>query len=316
MQYGKIEGLDKKISRLVQGAIHTDDKKEKESFLLLDEAMAAGINTFDSAHVYGGGASERGLGNWMQARGNREDVVIITKCSHHNADRKRVTPYDILADCHDSLARLNSDYIDLYFLHRDNLDVAVGPIVETMNKLKDEGKIHAFGGSNWTHQRVQEANDYAAEKGLTPFTLSSPNFSLAAQIENPWGPGCVTIGGSESEARDWYQKTSMPVFAYSSLAGGLLSGRMTRENWRETATPPCATAYCHEPNFERLDRATELAEKKGASVPQIALAWVLSYPLEVFPLIAPTNRQEIQDCVAALRIQLTDDEVRWLENGE
>ena len=94
-------------------------------------------------------------------------------------------------------------------------------IVEWMNEHRAAGKIRAFGGSNWRHDRIQEANEYAEKKGLQKFTLSSPHFSLGAQIENPWGPGCVTLtGDGEAEAREWYRSANMPVFAYSSLSRG------------------------------------------------------------------------------------------------
>jgi aryl-alcohol dehydrogenase-like predicted oxidoreductase len=90
------------------------------SFGLLDDILALGGNTFDAAHVYGNGDNERTLGRWIEDRGVRDQVVIITKGAHHNQDRPRVTPFDITADLHDSLARLRTDYIDLYLLHRDD----------------------------------------------------------------------------------------------------------------------------------------------------------------------------------------------------
>jgi len=249
----------------------------------------------------------------MAERGNRDSAVVITKGAHHNADRKRVTDFDIKADLHDSLARLGTDYVDLYFLHRDDPDVPAGEIVEWLNELHEQGKIRAFGGSNWTCERVCEANDYALARGLVPFTASSPHFSLAVQVDNPWGPGCTTLtGDGQAEARKWYRKTNMPVFAYSSLARGLLSGRITRENYKETADGACQTAYCHECNFQRLDRARELAAEKGVNVPQIAVAYVLNYPLNLFALVGAASRDEIRQLVEAAALKLTREEMAWL----
>jgi len=317
MPYGRVEGVDKPVSRLVLGTmiLHTD--RLEESFALLDAAMELGYNTLDCAHVYGGGGSERAIGRWMQARGNREQVVILTKGCHPNADRKRVTPFDLAADLHDSLARLQTDYIDLYLLHRDDPEVPVGPIVEALNHHHREGKIRAFGGSNWRHERIQQANEYARAHGLLPFAASSPHFSLAEQVQDPWGPGCVALSGPrEAAARAWYAANQMPIFAYSSLARGFFSGRITRENFpalRDTLDPACLRAYCHEVNFQRLDRAQILAREKQVTVAQIALAYVLNQPLNLFALVGAESREEAQANVEATALKLTPDELAWLD---
>jgi len=318
MQYGSIIGLDKPVSRLVLGTMMINRGEREKSFALLDAAIAQGVTTLDCAHVYAGGDSERCIGEWMQVRGNRERVVIITKGCHHNADRQRVTPFDISADLHDSLARLKTPYVDVWLLHRDDLSVPVGPIVEALDALRRQGKVRAYGGSNWTHQRLAEANAYAGAHGLTPFTAASPNFSLAEQVRDPWGPGCVSIGGpANSAARAWYAQSGMPVLAYSSLARGLLSGRLSRANWGEAAKlldGAACNAYAHEVNLQRLDRLHELAGRRGCTVAQLAFAWVLQQaPLSVFALVGAANADELAACVAALGLQLSAGELAWLD---
>ena len=144
MQYGNVQGIKKNISRIVQGSIMLNRSNKEEGFTLLDAAWQAGITTYDSAHGYGGGEVDRMLGLWMEARGNRDEIVIIGKGAHLNQDRNRVTPYDIASDMADSLVRLRSDYIDLYLLHRDDPAVPVGPIVEALNEHHAAGRIHAF----------------------------------------------------------------------------------------------------------------------------------------------------------------------------
>jgi aryl-alcohol dehydrogenase-like predicted oxidoreductase len=291
-------------------------QEPERSFALLDAVFEMGGNTLDTAHVYAGGNSERGIGQWMADRGNREQMVIVSKGCHHNADRKRVTPFDLNADLYDSLARLQTDHIDVYLLHRDDPDVPVGPIVEALNEHWQAGRIHAFGGSNWTHQRIEEANEYARTHGLRPFTASSPNYGLAEQVLDPWGPGCVTLSGPQNvEARAWYRANQMPVLAYSSLARGFFSGRITPENldqMRDTLDRACQTAYCHEVNLRRLERAMALAAKRGVTVPQIALAYALHSPLDVYPLVGAANGNEYAQNVEALDIALTDAERAWL----
>jgi aryl-alcohol dehydrogenase-like predicted oxidoreductase len=315
MKYGEVPGVGKRVSRLVQGTVPVSTKKLEESFSLLDAVIEQGGTTFDTAHVYGSGDNERAFGQWMKERGNREEVVILAKGCHHNADRKRVTPWDIAADLHDSLARMKVEYVDLYVLHRDDPSVPVGPIVEALNHWKNEGLVRAFGGSNWSHDRVREANEYAAERGLAGFSATSPNFSLADQVKEPW-PECITISGPRNEeARNYYAETRIPVFAWSSLAGGFFSGRITRENtsrWEDYYMKLAVECYASEENFRRLDRVAELAQRKDATIPQIAMAWVMRQGLNLFALVGCNNGEEFAQNAAALEIEISDEEAQWL----
>jgi aryl-alcohol dehydrogenase-like predicted oxidoreductase len=316
---GRIPGIEKPVSRLVLGSmiIHTD--RLEDSMRLLDDAFSLGITTIDTAHIYGGGNSERAIGQWLAARGNREQVVIVSKGCHHNGDRKRITPFDLRTDLHDSLARLKTTYVDAYLLHRDDPSQPVGPIVEAFNELRSQGKLRAFGVSNWRHDRIQEANDYAAAHGLAGFTLSSPHYSLADQVGDPWGAGCVALSGPrETEAREWYQRTGMVVFPYSSMARGFFSGRLKstdRNRFAETGVvdAACQRAYCFDVNFQRLERVEQLAAETGHTVPQIALAYVLCQPLNIHPLVGAANRGEIESCLSALELDLSPETLAWLD---
>ena len=309
-----VTGAATSASRLLLGTMIVNAQEQERSSTLLDAAHANGINALDTAHGYAGGESERGIGAWMAARGNRQSVFILTKGAHPGGGVKRVTRKDIAADLHDSLVRLQTDYVDLYLLHRDDPAVPAGEIVEWLNEHHAAGRIQAFGGSNWRHERIQQANDYAAQHGLVPFAASSPHFSLAEQVDSPWGEGCVTLtGAGEQSARSWYAANRMPVFAYSSLARGLFSGRITRANYQGAADGACRKAYCHEVNFRRLDRASALAADRNLSVAQVALAYLLNHPLNLFPLIGAANEAEIQACVAAVAVKLTSAEMAWLD---
>ena len=128
------------------------------------------------------GRTSGGVGRWLRARGRHDEVVILAKGAHHNDDRRRVTPFDITADLYDSLARLQTDHLDLYLLHRDDESQPVGQIVECLHQHAEAGRIGAYGGSNWTTARLQAANETAAAQGLRPFVAGSPNFSLADQF--------------------------------------------------------------------------------------------------------------------------------------
>ena len=310
-------GSSKTLSQIVLSTMIIGLNNYDESAALLDDALALGINTLDSALVYGGGDSERAIGKWMQERKNREQVFIITKGAHPNRDRSRVTPFDIASDLMDSLARLKTNYIDAYMLHRDDVNIPVGVIVEALNEHHKAGRILAFGGSNWTHSRIAEANAYAKAKKLIPMTVSSPNFGLCEQVNDPWGPGCVTISGpKEAASRAFYGEQKIPVFAYSSLGRGMLSGRINRENYKESLDNAALKAYAHEVNFLRLDRARSMAEQKGVSVPQIALAYILNQPFTVFPIVGAASKKELAEAVAASEISLSERECAWLDRGD
>ena len=233
-----------------------------------------------------------------------------------------MTDFDILADAHDSLKKLRTECIDIYMLHRDNEEVPVGKIVDVMNRLYQEGKIKIFGASNWTHQRIEEANEYALKHNLSAFSVSSPNFGLAEQIADPWlcdahfGNGCVTISGPENkDAREWYEKNNMPVFAYSSLARGLFSGAFKSSEPEKAKTvmdEPGIIGYFSETNIERLRRCELLAEEKGISVAQAAMAWIYNQKFDVYALSSPVTKEQLTSNIRAMEIVLNEEEIQWL----
>lgn len=322
MRYREIPGVNKLVARVVQGGTMIgSDLDEAKSFALLDQVYELGCNTIDTAHVYSGGNSERIIGRWMQTRGLRDKIVIITKGAAHSEDRRRMTPFDIASDLHDSLARLKTDYIDLYLLHRDDTDVSVEPIIDTLNEHLQAGRFRAFGVSNWSHQRIEAANAYAQANGLQPFVASSPQYSLAESLDEPWAL-CISIGGSEGEAgREWYEKTQMPVLAWSPLASGFFSGRFRRDNlhlfgereWDEVAV----RTYASEANFQRFDRASSLAAEKGLTAAQVALAYVMNQPMNLFAVVGPHSGEKFKANIEASEIHLTPEEIAWLDvSGE
>jgi aryl-alcohol dehydrogenase-like predicted oxidoreductase len=313
MKYGAVAGIEKPVSRLVQGAGRARGLGEEDVFALLDACWEKGYTVYDTARVYG--PTDKFLGDWIKARGLRDKVVVLAKGAHHNSERQRVTPQDIREDLDTSLRELGTDYADLYVLHRDDPSQPVGPIIETLNDLKKEGKLHAFGGSNWTHTRLAEANTYAEAHGLTPFALTNPNYSLAEQVKEPW-ENCISLGGSGgAEAREWYRQHQMPMFCWSSLAGGFLSGRITRENKDEMAEKMklVAGSYYSDDNFTRLERAQELAKRKGVSVPEIALSFLFHQGLNIFALVGNASADEAQSNIDALSLELSPTEVAWLD---
>lgn len=316
MEYVKIPYVEKAVSRIFYGTAGQPFMMGGDGNDLLDAIYATGVNAFDTARNYM--LAEKSLGKWIVDRGMRDKVVILSKCGHPSPfGRKRVNEKDIRKDLRKSLGYLGTDYIDIYLLHRDDPKVPAGEIVEIFNSLHAEGKIGAFGGSNWTHQRIAEANEYAYSHDLIPFTVSSPNFGLADQVQDPWGGGCVTISGPENqEARDWYEKNQMPVIAYSSLGRGLFSGKVKSgepQKASETMDGNAMKGYACPENFERLRRCEELAEKYQCTVPQIAMAWIYRQPLNCFAVVSTTKPERMQENIQAMGLPLTKDEVLYLD---
>ena len=306
MQYIEIAGLNRPCSKLVLGTDYYSPALLDSVSELMDAFVAIGGNTLDTAHIYGGGNSERAIGLWMEARRNRDQVVILTKGAHHNAAGPRVTPEHIERDLMESLERLRTDYVDLYALHRDDPSVPVGPIIEALNRHIESGRIRAIGASNWTHARLQEANEYAAAHGLKGFSFSSPNLSLAKPNEPRW-PGCVS---ADEAACAWHEATQMPLLSWSSQAGGFFTGRYSPEVREDKEA---VRVYYSDANWERLRRARLLAERRGGESVQIACAYVLNQPFPACALIGPKNVAELHSSAAALQIRLSAQELRWLD---
>ena len=315
MIYGAIQGLSKPLPRIIFGTlplVNTD----ATSFSLLDSIIEMGCYAFDTAHVYGDGASEQVIGNWIQARNNRNEVIVIDKGAHPAEGRNRVDPESIKQDLQESLCRLKSDYIDLYLLHRDDPTVPVGPVIEVLNDLKNEGKIVLFGASNWNQKRLKEAGEYAQKNGLSAFSVASNQYSLAIQYDDPY-PGTLSINSaSDDSEREWYKETQYPLLAWSSLARGFFSGKFTQDNLADFTDPQSLISircYAREDNFIRLNRVRQLAKEKAATVPQIALAYIFQQPLNVFAITGSLNPAHFKHNLESLEIGLTKEEISWLD---
>jgi len=317
MEYNKIAGVEKPVARLLQGTVMLKEETRDTNRKLFDRLFERGFTTFDTAHGYGRGGAERELGAWIKDRGIRDDVVILTKGAHPYPpdEPQRVAPEFIRRDVEESLERLQTDFVEIYLLHRDNPDHPVGEIVDVLHEQKELGRIGIFGGSNWTMERVKAANEYAAANGKTPFAISSPQFSVAEMVNPPWA-GCISASGEQGEpARAWYEANGIALFTWSSLAGGFMTGKFTRDNL-DTFTEYWDTnpigAYAFENNFQRLDRVKELAQDKGVSIPQVSIAYVLQNP-RTHAIIANWEIDQIDDNLKALDIKLTAEEIAWLE---
>lgn len=317
MQLNKnIKYFDKPISKIILGTATAPFMSGKDCNAILDNMLAAGINTIDTARNYA--LAEASIGKWLTERNNREQVVIISKGGHPSVfGRKRINEVDVRKDLEKSLKLLNTSYIDIYMLHRDDPSISVEEIMNFMNKFIDEGKIKAIGVSNWNYNRIKEATDYAIKKGLKPIVVSSPHYSLAIQVNDPWDGTCETITGDEHvEDRKYYEESQIPVIAFSSLGRGLLTGKVKSnelDNISENMDANARKGYAYPINFRRLARCEEIASKKNATVPQIALAYLFNNKMDVYAVVSMSSNQRIIDNLKSLDINLTEEEILYLE---
>ena len=316
MTYGDVPGVDKPISRLVMGC---DNQTEMaHASVMFDHFYEQGGNTFDTAYIYGGGVMERLLGQWMRHRGLREELVVIGKGAHTPLN----FPNCISPQLTESLDRLQSDYVDIYFLHRDNLDVPVGEWVVALNEEVRAGRVRVFGGSNWSQARIAEANEYAKSRGLQGFSAVSNNFSLARMNEPVWA-GC--IASSTPEYREFLTETGLALMPWSSQGRGFFTERAERPQGEQgvkglagaVGNQPqdeeMARVWSSDDNFERRRRAGLIAAERGVAMINVALAYVLCQPFPTFPLIGPRQLSETRSCLRALSLELTPQDLAWLD---
>ena len=172
MRYGEIPGLALPVSRIFLGTAAGALLAGKNADELLDGAVERGVNAFDCARSYG--RAEEVLGDWVKRRNNRDRVIILSKCGDIRNGIVKINSQIINSQLETSLKMLQADYIDLYLIHRDDPNTSVSEYIDTLNKAKQDGKIRLFGASNWTAERIREANRYAKESNQEGFSVSSP----------------------------------------------------------------------------------------------------------------------------------------------
>ncbi|RUT85848.1 MULTISPECIES: aldo/keto reductase [unclassified Mesorhizobium] len=299
-----IPGLSKPASVVALG--FEDFRTFSSGSILLDAFFEAGGNLFDTGYVYGGGYTEKLLGEWLKNRDVRAQSVVIAKGAHSPL----CYPDVIGKQLDQSLERLQTDHVDVYFMHRDNPDVPVGEFVDAMDREVKAGRIRGpFGGSNWTMERMDEAIAYAERTGKQKPGALSNNFSLAEMLEPIWA-GCVT--SSTDPWKAWLTSRQMPNFAWSSQGRGFFTDRAGRD---KQDNEELVRVWYSERNFGRRDRAVELAARLGKSPIHIALAYVLAQPFPSIPLIGPRTLDELDDSLRALDITLSQADLEWLDGG-
>ncbi len=315
MQYINIGKTGMKVSRLCLGMMSYGSKSWREWVLpeedakpFVKRALDAGINFFDTADVYSLGESERITGRLLREFGvKRANVVLATKVHgqmSEDVNDRGLSRKHILDSIDRSLQRLGMDYVDLYQIHRWDYNAPIEETMEALNDVVRAGKARYIGASSMFAWQFSKAQHTAQSHGWTRFVSMQNHYNLIyREEEREMIPLCLDQG--------------VGLIPWSPMARGFFAKNRTRGGGGETARaksdPFANQLYFREEDFVVAERANEIAEARGASGSQIALAWLLNKPHVTSPIIGATKMDHLEQAVAALEIQLSEDEVKQLE---
>lgn len=314
-----LNNTDLTVSRLCYGTNMLGWMLDQgKSNAILDAFAGLGGNFIDTARSYGDwmpdapiGASERAVGAWLKTQ-NRQDFVIATKGGFFDMRvgdyRNRVTPDDVAADLAQSLDHLGIDTIDLYFLHMDNPESPVEPIIDALIAHREAGRIRHFAASNWAADRITAANAYAASLGKPGFVAS----------ETFWGLAVPDAGAAAQQGYQHYYEgeyeglhaAGLPIIAYAAQSGGyftkLASGSVGEQ---------LAARYANPANERRLAVVQSLAARHGVSINEIALSYLLSQPNQTVAIFGGSSPEQIADSAKADALTLSAKELTALREA-
>jgi aryl-alcohol dehydrogenase-like predicted oxidoreductase len=280
---------------------------EQESFEVLDAYAAAGGNFIDSADAYShwipgnsGGESETILGNWMKARGNRDSIVIATKLGMLPG-YTALTAENIATSVDNSLRRLQTDYIDLYYAHKDDPDTDQLETMTAFDALVKAGKVRNIAASNYSADRLQSALDVADANGLTKFVALQNLYNL------------VERGAYEGALRDVVARNNLVSLPYYSLAKGFLTGKYRVKGETESGRAAGAEVYLDTNGPKVLAAMDTVAAAHGVSLTTIALAWVAAQPTIATPIASARVVSQLPDLLAMSNVTLTAAEIALLD---
>ncbi len=305
-----IKDTDLKLSRLGLGCVKAGVKWDgQEAFDLFDAFLDMGGNVYDTARVYSDwipsekGRSERVLGQWLAHSGKRHDVILVSKGGHPdmtgpNPDmhKSRVSENCLKYDLEESLRVLGTDYIDIYFYHRDNEDVPVSELIDIMEDFRKQGKIRYYACSNWTTARMKEADTYAASKGYRGFVANEALYNMGEPWMKPMADDTLVI--MDKEMQKYHEENPRNLaMPYSAACNGffhklLAAGREAVVN----------SEYYTEGNLNNMRIISKLMEKYGISVTQAVLGYLTCQNFQCLPLYGPRNTEDLKDAMETFEI--------------
>jgi aryl-alcohol dehydrogenase (NADP+) len=282
---------------------------EPASFEVLDDYFAGGGNFIDTADSYGhwaaagAGASERIIGNWIAARGNREQLVIATKVGM-SPTRPGLSESLIRSGIEGSLERLGIDTVDLYYAHRDDPQTPLEETLATFQSLIEEGKVRHVAASNYSASRLVQALELGEREGMASYVALQPHYNLLERERY------------EGELAGVCEQRGLACIPYYGLARGFLSGKY-RRGGEEISSPRAAgvrEAYFNDRGFQVLDALDEVAVAHETSVAAVALAWLAAQPTVTAPIASATSPAQLAELLASTRLELGAQEIALLND--
>ncbi|AOI89575.1 aldo/keto reductase [Burkholderia pseudomultivorans] len=283
---------------------------ENTSFSLLDALADTGINFIDTADVYSawvpgnsGGESETIIGKWLKRSGKRDQVVIATKVGMLGA-RAGLSKDNILNAVDDSLRRLQTDHIDLYFSHRDLADTPLEETLGAYRTLIDAGKVRIIGASNYSGARLREAAEISRRDGLPAYQVIQPEYNLINRAEY------------ERDLEPVVRDLKLGVVNYYALASGFLSGKYRSEaDLKKSVRGDRVAGYLNDRGLRILAALDAVADKHGTQPAAIALAWQIARPTITAPIASATSLAQLALLGDAIRVQLDQDDIRKIDEA-
>ena len=283
---------------------------EATSFSILDAFVDAGLDFIDTADVYSawapgnqGGESETVIGKWFRQSGKRDKIVLATKVAKH-PQRKGLSAANIQAAVEDSLRRLQTDYIDVYFSHEDDTETPLAETLGAYQRLIEAGKVRVIGASNYSGARVEEALAISRQHGLPEYQVLQPEYNLydRAEYETDIEPVAVAH--------------QLGVVVYWSLASGFLSGKYrSQEDLANKARGSRVEKYLNPRGLQILTALDRVAARHGSTPASVALAWLIARPSVTAPIASATSLQQLESLVAAVHLTLTGTDIRELDDA-
>lgn len=323
MKYATILKTDLQVSRICFGTNRFGTIiTEKEAFRLLDAFRESGGTFIDTAHVYANwiagapkSASEKTIGRWLKKTGIRQKMIIASKGGHPELATPqigRLSKKELTKDIDETLSYLQTDFIDLFWLHRDDPTVPVSDIMERLNEKKKEGKIRYYGCSNWKVPRMEEAQNYCERHGMEGFVASQVMWSAAipnkAALSDP-----ERLVVFNKEEYSFHNRTKMTVIPYSSQANGFYS-KLTR-NGINGISETDRNAYFNEENLRRFNLLQQLALRYNVPIAEVVLSYLISQPILTIPVIGCRTIEQLEESVKAVRLTLAPEEIEAIYQG-